>query len=515
MSSSAARTQASRTTGRSDAAPDGRGLVITAQRMAAVLSALHPEWGGRGRETPGAGEPGAMMSGAVIDSRLVAPGELFVALPGEHTHGAKHVAAAHEAGAALALVARGDAELVPEGADLQRILWVDDVQAALTELARTVRDLLRDLVVVGITGSYGKTTTKEMAAAVLGASFAVHRTAGNLNNHLGVPLTLLRLERRHEVAVVELAMSAPGEIRTLAKLAMPEVGILTGVGRAHLAGFGGSRAGIIAAKLELAEVLGKNGTLILRADDPQVLAEARRMGTRLVTVSTANPPAVGADLVAENIVLEADRVRFRVRGLRLDRLEVTLPTPARILVANALLALAAGARLGVPGPAMAQALSRMTFPARRLAIHRPGGLLVLDDCYNANPESMAAALTTLADLSVERRIAVLGDMRELGSGSQLAHEELGTRAAQVASRLFVIGGEAATVAEAAIAAGMPAANVTVARDLPDLVAKVRETVRPGDGILVKASRAIGLEAVVESLLSSDLASSASNSRSET
>ena len=508
MSPSAARAHTGRTIGRSDAAGE-RGLVITAQRMAAVLSQLRPEWGGRGKETPGAGEPGAMVSGAVIDSRAVAPGELFVALPGEHTHGAKHVAAAHEAGAALAIVARQDAALVPETADPHRILWVDDAQAALTELARTVRDLLRDLVVVGITGSYGKTTTKEMTAAVLGASFAVHRTAGNLNNHLGVPLTLLRLERRHEVAVVELAMSAPGEIRALAKLAVPEIGILTGVGRAHLAGFGGSRAGIIAAKLELAEVLGKNGTLILRADDPQVLAEARRMGTRLVTVSTADPPALGADLIAENIVVDADRVRFRLRGLRLDRTEVTLPTPARVLVANALLALATGARLGVPGPAMAAALSRMTFPARRLAIHRAGGLLVLDDCYNANPESMAAALATLGELTVERRIAVLGDMRELGSGSQLAHEELGARAAHAVQRLFVIGEEARTVAEAAIAAGMPAANVTIAADRDELVPMVREAVRPGDGVLVKASRALGLEAVVEALV----ASPATDSRS--
>jgi UDP-N-acetylmuramoyl-tripeptide--D-alanyl-D-alanine ligase len=496
---SAARAEAGRPDAGSDS-PGGRGFVLTASRMAQALAALHPEWGGRGREVPAAGEPGAAVSGAAIDSRRVAPGELFVALPGEHTHGAQHVAAAHAAGAALALVARRDAALVPETVDVQRVLWVDDAESALTELARGVRDLLRDLVVVGITGSYGKTTTKEMTAAVLGASFTVHRTPGNLNNHLGVPLTLLRLERRHEVAVIELAMSAPGEIRTLAKLAVPEIGILTGVGRAHLAGFGGSKAGVIAAKLELAEVLGKNGTLILPADDPQVLAEARRMGTRLVTVSAANPPAVGADLIAEGAVVEADRVHFKVRGLRLDRLEVTLPTPARILITNALLALAAGARLGIPGPAMAAALARMAFPARRLTIHRQGGLLVLDDCYNANPESMAAALATLAELRVERRIGVLGDMRELGPGTRAAHEELGTQAAQVVDQLYVIGDEAPAVAEAAIAAGMPAAAVTVAGDRAELARMVRDAARPGDGILVKASRALGLEAVVESLI---------------
>jgi UDP-N-acetylmuramoyl-tripeptide--D-alanyl-D-alanine ligase len=347
-----------------------------------------------------------------------------------------------------------------------------------------------------------------MVAAVLEPVFPVHRTPGNFNNHLGVPVTLLGLTRRHRAAVVELGMNAPGEIAALAALAAPQVGVLTGVGRAHLAGLG-SRSAIISAKLELAAALGRDGRLLLPADDPELLAAARGTGTRLLTVSLAG---AAADLVAEAIRVDETGVRFDVRGLGLDGLQVTLAVPARVLVTNALLALAAGATLAVPGPAMAAALARMKLPARRLTVRRAGPLLVLDDCYNANPESMAAALATLGALALRRRIAVLGDMRELGSFAREAHAELGARAAAIADRLYVVGDEAETVAGAAQGAGMAAGDVVVAADVPALIARLIPDLIPGDGVLVKASRALGFEAVVEALLAAPLSAGGTTER---
>jgi UDP-N-acetylmuramoyl-tripeptide--D-alanyl-D-alanine ligase len=259
----------------------------------------------------------------------------------------------------------------------------------------------------------------------------------------------------------------------------------------------------MAAKLELAAALGAEGRLILPADDAELHAAARATGVRLVTVGVA--PASGADLRATAIEVGAGGVRFLAHGLGLDALRVELAVPARVLVTNALLALAAGLLRGAPAPAMAAALAAMHLPARRLNIVRAGELVVVDDCYNANPESMAAALATLGDLAARRRIAVRGDMRELGAAASAAHAELGARAAAVADRLFLIGEEAGTVARAARAAGMAAAAIIIAPDRDTLIAGVTADLRAGDSILVKASRALGLEMVVAAILAAPLA----------
>jgi UDP-N-acetylmuramoyl-tripeptide--D-alanyl-D-alanine ligase len=448
------------------------------------------------------------MTGASIDSRTLRPGQLFVALPGTHSHGARFLSAAFAAGAALALVARRDQELVPPEADRTRIVWVDDAGVSLTALGRAARRRHAKLTMVCVTGSYGKTTSKEMVAAALASSLHVHRTPGNYNNQLGVPITLCGLTRRHQAAVVELGMNAPGEIALLAALAAPQVGVLTGVGRAHLAGLK-SRAAIIAAKLELAGALGRSGQLILPADDQELLAAARRTGTRLLTVSAGwragsepgrGSPGAPPDLIAEEVRVTPAGVRFRIRGLDLDGLEVELATPVRVLVLSALLALAVGQSLGLGGAAMAAALGRAELPARRLSLLRAGDVVILDDSYNANPESMAAALATLAELDLGRRVAVLGDMRELGTASHQAHVELGTRAAESLDRLFVIGEESATVARAARAAGLPDAAVIEPASRDELIRDLLRELEPGDGLLVKASRSLGLEAVVEAVL---------------
>ena len=453
-------------------------------------------------------EPGAAIYGATIDSRTVRPGDLFVALAGERTHGATHAAAALAAGAALVLLARQDRALLPPDVDQSRMLLVDDALQGLTALGRAARAAHPALEVVCVTGSFGKTTTKEMVSAVLSTARRVHATRGNLNNHLGVPLTLLGLTAEHQAAVIELGMSGPGEILALATLARPAIGVLTGVGRAHLAGLG-SRAAILHAKLELATALGKTGTLVLPADDPSVLAGARATGTPLLTVSVAPerlPAGTRADLVAESIAITPAGVTFAVRGRALDGLQISLPTPARVLVGNALLSLVVGAELGISGPTMAQGLARMKFPERRLTLRRAGEILVLDDCYNANPESMTAALQTAAELPASRRLGVLGDMRELGTATRGAHEELGRQAAQALDHLFAIGDEATVVVEAAVKAGMPASAVTVVQDRVALARAVVALARPGDLVLVKASRALGLEVVVDALLAAHASS---------
>ncbi len=471
----------------------GAEILLDGDTLFATLAGLGAKRAGHGGER-------LHLTGGALDSRTVRPGEIFFALPGEREHGARFVADALMAGAALAIVARDARDLVPATADRNRVVWVDDVAAALRALGLATRALAPDLTVIGVTGSYGKTTTKDMIAAVIEPAFAVHRTPGNFNNHLGVPITLLGLTPRHQVAVIELGMNAPGEIAALAALAAPRIGVVTGVGRAHLAGLG-SKAAIIAAKLELAPALGRDGLLIVPADDADLLTAAGRTGVRLLIVSTtANGGAAPAALVARRVTVGADGVRFELSGLGLDGLTVELPIPARVLVTNALLALAAGATLGVGGAAMATALAQYRPPARRLRIEHAGSLLVLDDCYNANPESMAAALTTLAELAVRRRIAVLGDMRELGPETGAAHAELGTRAARMVDRLYVAGDEAETVARAARAAGMADAAVVVAADRDQLIRRLRRDLEPGDGILVKASRALGFENVVAAIL---------------
>ena len=475
--------------------PGTEEILLGQTALVAALDAL-------GAEHALAGAAGLCVTGAALDSRVVKPGEIFFALPGAHVHGARFVAPALAAGAVLAVVARRDRELVDARADRTRIAWVEDAGAALTALGRAARAQARDLTVIAVTGSYGKTTTKEMIAAVLAASGPVHRTPGNFNNHLGVPVTLLGLTRRHRTAVIELGMNAPGEIAALAALAAPQVGVLTGVGRAHLAGLG-SRAAIMAAKLELASALGPEGRLILPADDPELLQAARTTGAHLLTVGVT--PGSTADLRATAIEVGAAGVCFLADGCGLDGLRIELAVPARVLVTNALLALAAGHLLGAPAPAMAAALASMRLPARRLNIVHAGGLVVVDDCYNANPESMAAALATLGDLAARRRIAVLGDMRELGAATPAAHAELGTRAAAVVDRLYVIGEEAETVARAARAAGLAAAAITVAPDRDALIAGVTADLQAGDSILVKASRALGLEVVVAAILAAPLA----------
>lgn len=424
------------------------------------------------------------VTGVSADSRRVNPGELFVALSGDNFDAHAFVPQAFARGAAAALVSR------PVTDAAGPLLVVDDTLRAFQELARFHRERF-GLPVVALTGSNGKTSTKEMIAAVLEPLGPVHRTAGNLNNHVGVPLTLLGLEGGHRAAVIEMGMNHPGEIRRLAQLARPGTAVILNAGRAHLAGVGG-REGVVAAKSEIAEGLTAADTLIFFGDDPALREKNQARPCRQVTFGLG--PNV--DLQASDIEEQGlEGVSFDARGFG----RVSLRFPGRHSVLNALAALAVARVVGVPAEAAVSALAALTPVPGRLIVRRFPGLTVIDDTYNANPDSMRAALDILKETAhAGRRVAVLGEMLELGPATAALHREIGAAAAFV-DHLYAIGPSAGETAAAAVAAGLDARAVTVAPDAESLIRAVRADLRDGDLVLVKGSRGMALERVVNAL----------------
>ncbi|HSW43791.1 MAG TPA: UDP-N-acetylmuramoyl-tripeptide--D-alanyl-D-alanine ligase [Patescibacteria group bacterium] len=435
--------------------------------------------------------------GGVADSRLVTPGCLFVALPGERTDGHRFLAAASAAGASALLVTRppGDDELGALG-DVT-VVVVEDALAALQAIAAAWRNRFAPLV-VGITGSVAKTSTKDATAAVLGVATTTLRTEGNENNEVGLPLTLLRLTAEHGAAVLEMGMYVGGEIATLAALARPSIGIVTAVAPVHLER-AGSLAAIENAKAELVEALPDNGTAILNRDDPRVRAFASR--TRATVVTYGLDP--DADVSAEAVTghgLHGMTFDLVARAPRPARLHVEIGALGRHSVQNALAAGAAGLTAGL---AEEQIAAGLALPWERASAHRgtvleAPGLTILDDTYNASPPSMVAALEVLASLP-GRPVAVLGDMRELGPGHDESHRAVGAAAAGVAAELVVVGAAAAGIASGAVAAGLDARRVHSVADRAEAVDLLRTLLRPGDAVLVKASRGAALETVVDAL----------------
>jgi UDP-N-acetylmuramoyl-tripeptide--D-alanyl-D-alanine ligase len=432
----------------------------------------------------------ACVTGVSIDSRTCPPGAAFVAIRGSRLDGHAYVADARARGAAAAVVTRLPPDVEP-GGDLAVIL-VDDTTLALQRLAAFHRQRLAPAV-VGITGSVGKTTTKELAAAVLGRRYRVLKASGSLNNQWGVPLTLLALEPEHDAAVLELGMNAPGEIAALAELVRPGVGVVTAVAAAHLEGVG-SLEGVQRAKGELVEAIPADGTVVLNADDPLVLALAGRARGRVVTFGRA----AGADVRVGQVALAAGGLRFRLEAAG-QAAEARLPLAGRHNALNAAAAVAVGLALGVPLAAAAAALGEAVPAKGRLAWSEAGGVRLLDDTYNANPASLAAALATLGEAGPGGRAwAVLGDMLELGAHAEAAHREAGGRAAAVPlAGLATAGPLMRLAAEAARAAGCPAA---AAFDTPEAAAAwVAARLAPGDRVLVKGSRGMRMERALEAL----------------
>jgi len=447
----------------------------------------------------GAGlDPMARVAGVSIDSRTVRAGELFFAIHGPRHDGHDHVAAALERGALAAVVAESRARQFPDA--LRRsCLVVDDTLRALHRLATAVR-LAWGKKIAGVTGSVGKTTTKEILAAVLGAKLRVLKSEGNFNNAYGLPLTLFRLEDEHDAAVLEMGMSRRYELQELAAIAKPDVGVVTRVAPAHLEFFA-SVEEIALAKRELIEGLnGRDSVAVLNADDPLVAAFAAHAPGRVLTYGIEH----GADYRAESI---EDRGALGsafvlVENGKRTRLELALP--GRHVISNALAALAAASVWGIGAAAAQSALRTLQAPAMRGELLRfTNGAALINDSYNSSPAALHAMIKVLAATpNYRRRILAAGEMRELGATSAELHREAGKSAAATGKIDWVVGveGDAAQIVEGAVAGGIPRLQTKVFASSEEAAKFLADFVVSGDLLLVKGSRGVKMERVVESLL---------------
>ena len=438
---------------------------------------------------------GRFIRGAAVDSRTVAPGNMFVALPGETTDGQRFLGEAIAAGAAALLVREADwsagldVEMtVAELSDVA-IVAVPDTLLGLQAVARAWRGRFSPLV-VGVTGSIAKTSTKEAVAAVLAERFATLKSEGNANNEVGLPLTLLRMGPEHEAAVLEMGMYVGGEIAQLAEIARPLIGVVTAVREVHLSRIGSIEA-VARAKAELVEALPADGTAVLNADDDRVAAMRDRTAARTITYGFAQ----NADVRAERVVSAGlDGMEFTLIAPG-AAVRVATPSLGRHGVHNRLAAAAVGLAAGLEMDLIVAGLRHGWQAEHRDQIVRIPGLTILDDTYNASPASMIAALELLSTLP-GRHVAVLGEMYELGQAHERGHREVGAVAARLVDRLVVVGEGASAIAAGAAPLG---AGAVLVRDRQAALEVLRDWLRPGDAVLVKASRAAALEWVVGSL----------------
>jgi UDP-N-acetylmuramoyl-tripeptide--D-alanyl-D-alanine ligase len=446
------------------------------------------------RGTQGAlvgGRLDTVVTGVSIDSRTCRPGDAFFAIRGTHQDGHAFVGHARVRGAACAVTMRIPAGLGAE-ADFPVVL-VDDTTVALQRLGAAHRRRF-DIPVIGITGSNGKTTTKELVATVLSARRRVLKPVGSYNNQWGVPLTLLALEPEHQAAVLELGMNAFGEIATLAQLCQPTVGVVTTIAPAHLEGVG-SVEGVQKAKGELVEAIPPEGFVVLNADDPLVLALAARAKARVMTYGQADR----ADVRLGDVALVDGGLAFRLTAGRATA-DARLPLAGRHNAWHAAAAAAVGLPLGIPLDEAAAALALATPVKGRLVWREAGGVRILDDTYNANPMSVRAALDALREApGGGRRWVILGDMLELGTITEAAHREVGTWVAGLpVDGLAAVGSAMRLAAEAARVGGCP--DVATFASPEGAATYVLSRVARGDRVLVKGSRGMRMERGVDALL---------------
>lgn len=422
------------------------------------------------------------VTGATLDTRAIEPGMLFVPLPGSRTDGHAFLDEAFERGAGAALCARAVHPHIAHH-ELGPLVLVDDVTLGLQRLAGKLREFWPGLV-VGITGSVGKTTTKELVAAAFATAKPVLRTQGNLNNHWGVPLTLLALRPEHEVAIIEMGMSNAGEIAALAALAKPHAAVVTNAGSAHLEGLGSLEA-IAREKAALVHALAKDAPAFVGADSPGLLAAVKGASARVITYGFAD----GAEVRPTHFEdLGAAGSRLDVAGFPSIHLQLV----GRHQAQNALAAIAVAKHYALDPAAVAAALSAYRPLKGRMEVKHAAGATLLVDCYNANPDSTRAALLTLASWpGARRRIAVLGDMLELGETASQLHRETG--AAVQDAELWVVGAHASDYAAGARAAGTMVRSFA---DKPAVAAALQEALASDVVVLIKASRGAALEDVL-------------------
>ncbi|MDP6618325.1 MAG: UDP-N-acetylmuramoyl-tripeptide--D-alanyl-D-alanine ligase [Nitrospinota bacterium] len=449
------------------------------------------------------------IEGISIDSRTTGPGELFIPVIGERRDAHRFIPQALERGAA-AILAQGDrigAQAPGWGANAS-IITVEDTTRALGDLAAFHRGRFH-LHLAAVTGSSGKTSTKDMTAAVLSRKWRVHKSEGNLNNFFGLPLSLFRMDRGHQASVVELGMNRAGEIRRLAEIARPSVGVITNIGPVHLE-FLKTVAGVRDAKAEMAQVMAERGrgVMVLNAENPHCLNVAERYGRDLEGRIVLFGRLAAAHVQAADVrSLGKAGMAFTLR-MGTERRAVRLRTPGEHNVANALAAAAAAWSLGVGADDVASGLEDFRpAPMRMEVLDLPEGLHVVNDAYNANPDSMAAALTTFAGLTNGgRSVAVLGDMLELGRRAAAAHRSVGAAVARMAQQpsgridhLLVLGKRARLMADEALKRGMNRRRVTVCETHAEAARWLKRHTRSGDWVLLKGSRGMGMERVLEGL----------------
>ncbi|MGZ4859790.1 MAG: UDP-N-acetylmuramoyl-tripeptide--D-alanyl-D-alanine ligase [Candidatus Angelobacter sp.] len=434
----------------------------------------------------------AVAMGYSIDSRTLNPGDLFIAIAGQHFDGHDYVQAALEKGAVGAIVEAGK----QVAGDPLRLLQVEDTLKALQLLGAAARRLWGKPL-LAVTGSAGKTTTKEILAHILATRFRVMKSSGNLNNHIGLPLQLLKLEAEHDLGVVEMGMNHAGEIRALGALAHHDLAVVTTVAPVHLEFFG-SLAEIARAKYEIIETLPSGGVAVLNADDEYVCQFGRDFKGKVVTFGIRR----AADVSAQNVKLNG------AEGSTFDLVvgsvgePVTFPLVGEHNIYNALAAAAAAMERGVSPSQAAVALSSIAPPDKRGQVLHLNGATVINDCYNSNPRALEAMIDTLASMKAERRILVVGEMLELGPTAEALHRECGKHAAEKKIDVVIgVRGMARAVAEAACGSGTQAQFVETPEQAGEWLAR---NLRPGDAVLLKASRGVKLERALDMLQESSI-----------
>ena len=448
-----------------------------------------------------------VITDAAIDSRLVIPGSMFVAIQGERVDGHEYVQEAIQLGAVVLLIEREISVTIPvldirkslEETDLKSVeiplaIFVDSTVEALQKIATTWRQKL-SLRVIGITGSVGKSTTKELTADVLGQRYRTLKNPGNLNNEIGLPLSLLRLTKSYECAVLEMGFYVPGEIALLCRIAKPQVGVITNVSHVHMER-AGSLDAIVKGKGELVQGLPPKpeGVAILNYDEPLVREMAHDTEAEIFYYGLSPKADLWASEI-EGLGLEGIRFILNYRG---DSLHVRVPLLGRHSVHTVLRAAAVGLVENLTWEEIIGGLRRSQTQLRLVAVQGPGGSLIMDDTYNAAPTSVIAGLNLLAELE-GRRIAVLGDMLELGDFEERGHRMVGVRVAGTADELVAVGPRARWIAEEALLSGLPEARVVVVEDKDAAIEYLHDRIGEGDVVLVKGSRGMQMDQIVSAL----------------